>query len=143
MATPLKRNLKFNESLLECGVCLEVPSSSPIYQCRNGHLYCKECHPKLQECPVCRQGRFQLGNVRCLIAQKILENSKETHNHDQKTSEPSKRPIPNIPAAPSRRPGTVSGPPNQFPTASRNLYCGMCGKNLCFLNFKNYDFADG
>ena len=78
MAATSKSSLKFNASLLECVVCLEVPSSNPIFQCRNGHLYCKECHPKLLECPLCRQGKLQLGNVKCLIAQKILENSKET-----------------------------------------------------------------
>ena len=70
-------------SLLECVVCLEVPSSNPIFQCRNGHHYCKECHPKLlcfmissklHECPLCQQER----DVKCLIAQKVLENSKET-----------------------------------------------------------------
>merc|ERR1712141_289198 len=116
MAATLKRNLKFNESLLECTVCLEVPSSNPIYQCKNGHLYCKECHSKLQECPVCRQGKSQLGNVRCLIVQKILENSKENDNAVQKTSKPSpinmapvhvgtprpapRRPLTNLEAAP-------------------------------------------
>ena len=70
---PASDELKVNKSLLECNVCLEVPSSNPIYQCRNGHLFCKECHSKLQECPVCRQGKKQLGNVICLIAQKILD----------------------------------------------------------------------
>ena len=70
---PASDELKVNKSLLECNVCLEVPSSNPIYQCRNGHLFCKKCHSKLQECPVCRQGKSQLGNVICLIAQKILD----------------------------------------------------------------------
>ena len=68
-------DLKFNESILdrkdlECNVCLEVPSSNPIYQCKNGHLFCKKCHQKIIECPVCQQGKLQLGNVTCLIAQK-------------------------------------------------------------------------
>ena len=70
---PASEERKFNESLLECTVCLEVPSSNPIYQCRNGHLYCKECHPKLQECSVCQEGKDQLGKIICLLAQKLLE----------------------------------------------------------------------
>ena len=70
---PASDELKVNKSLLECNVCLEVPSSNPIYQCRNGHLYCKECHPKLQECSVCQEGKDQLGKIICLLAQKLLE----------------------------------------------------------------------
>ena len=130
MAATSKRSLKFNASLLECVVCLEVPSSNPIFQCRNGHLYCKECHPKLLECPLCRQGRLQLGNVKCLIAQKILEYSKETDSAVKKTSEPprgvrqnSSRPQPNQEAfhAPNRRPYTGTAPTSR-------MYCGICGR---------------
>ena len=39
---------------MECPVCMEVPRSAPIYQCRNGHLLCKKCQPKVQACPICR-----------------------------------------------------------------------------------------
>ena len=129
MAATLKRNLKFNESLLECTVCLEVPSSNPIYQCRNGHLFCKECHSKLQECPVCRQGKSQLGTVRCLIAQKILENSKETDNAVQKTSnvqQPS--PINMAPVHVGIRLPAPRRPLTNLEAAPRNSYCGICGK---------------
>jgi hypothetical protein len=31
---------------LECPVCYSVPSNSPIYQCHNGHLICKDCHAR-------------------------------------------------------------------------------------------------
>ena len=127
MAATSKRNLKFNELLLECNVCLEVPSSNPIFQCRNGHLYCKECHPKLHECPLCRQGRGQLGNVKCLIAQKILEISKETDSAVKKTwvRQNPGRPQPNqaIFHAPNRRPDTGTG---MAPTS--RMYCGICGR---------------
>ena len=44
----------FNE-LLECPVCFETIDSIPIYQCGNGHVVCKNCHPKLETCPICRQ----------------------------------------------------------------------------------------
>ena len=39
---------------LECPVCLAVPRSTPIYQCGNGHLLCKDCKPRLSECPICK-----------------------------------------------------------------------------------------
>ena len=38
---------------LECPVCQVIPKSVPIYQCKAGHIHCKECHPRLQNCPVC------------------------------------------------------------------------------------------
>ena len=39
---------------LECPVCWSVPKSTPIYQCGNGHLLCKDCKPRLSECPICK-----------------------------------------------------------------------------------------
>ena len=54
----------------ECNVCLEVPKSSPIFQCQEGHILCNDCHPKLSQCPVCRTGN--LGSIKNLTAQKIL-----------------------------------------------------------------------
>lgn len=55
---------------LECPVCLEVPKSSPVYQCQaNGHVVCRACIPHLKEvCPVCRQRGF----TRCLSAEKLI-----------------------------------------------------------------------
>ena len=43
------------KDLLECPLCFETIDSVPIYQCRNGHVVCKNCHPKLETCPICRQ----------------------------------------------------------------------------------------
>ena len=48
-------NLEDFKDLLECPVCFETIDSIPIYQCRNGHVVCKNCHPKLETCPICRQ----------------------------------------------------------------------------------------
>ena len=48
---------KFEEyikSLLECPVCIESIKSAPIHQCTNGHLVCKDCITKLDNCPICR-----------------------------------------------------------------------------------------
>ena len=59
----------FEESLI-CTVCLDVPSSSPIYQCENGHLLCKNCWPKLNRCPSCQK---RLTSNRNLLAEQMLE----------------------------------------------------------------------
>ena len=54
---------------LECPVCLSVPKMGPIYQCRNGHLLCKECHPKLKCCPLCQ---IPLEKLRNLLSEQIV-----------------------------------------------------------------------
>ena len=56
-------------SILQCPVCLEVPTSPPIYRCDNGHILCKECKVKLSNCPECR---IKLGDKRCLTSEKIV-----------------------------------------------------------------------
>ena len=40
--------------LLECPVCNETIKSVPIYQCANGHVTCKDCIEKMNNCPICR-----------------------------------------------------------------------------------------
>jgi hypothetical protein len=62
--------LKELESFLECNVCLYVPYSSPIYQCDNGHLLCKECYKKLSYCPCCRA---LLSKIRNRFAEKVQD----------------------------------------------------------------------
>ena len=54
---------------LECPVCLKTPRTTPIYQCEQGHIHCKTCHPRLPNCPVCRG---PIGNTRSLVAEKII-----------------------------------------------------------------------
>ena len=56
---------------LECPVCMEVPTSLPIYQCLKGHIICNSCYPKLYNCPVCRISLTP--QVRALLAEKILQ----------------------------------------------------------------------
>ena len=41
------------EDLLECPVCFQTIDSAPIYQCLYGHIVCKDCHPNLENCPIC------------------------------------------------------------------------------------------
>ena len=54
---------------IQCPVCFKVPRSTPIYQCSEGHIHCKSCHPKLQSCPVCRA---EIGNIRNLMLERII-----------------------------------------------------------------------
>ena len=51
----LERQVAALESELECPVCLEVATTSPIYKCADDHLICKECRPKVKRCPQCRE----------------------------------------------------------------------------------------
>ena len=55
---------------LQCPICLKLPESTPIYQCKSGHLICKDCAPKLNHCGVCRV-RLQ-PSIRSLIAEKMF-----------------------------------------------------------------------
>lgn len=55
---------------LECPVCLIVPKMGPIYQCRNGHLLCRDCHPKMKRCPLCQIGLEK--NLRNLLSEQLV-----------------------------------------------------------------------
>jgi hypothetical protein len=59
------------KDLLKCPVCFETIDSVPIYQCRNGHVVCKNCHPKLETCPICRQ--LHNGPIRNLKLEEMVE----------------------------------------------------------------------
>ena len=45
---------EYLRELLECPVCMETIKSVPVYQCTNGHVICKDCIEKLNNCPICR-----------------------------------------------------------------------------------------
>ena len=49
--------------LLECPVCFEVTRTGPVFNCRNGHLICSACKPKVKSCPVCRSADLDCRNV--------------------------------------------------------------------------------
>ena len=56
-ATTYQNSSDFEEyirDLLECPVCMETIKSVPVYQCANGHVICKDCIEKLNNCPICR-----------------------------------------------------------------------------------------
>jgi len=61
------------QDILECPICLELPDK-PVYQCKNGHLICRACYPKVKICPVCRENLDSNKPLRNLVAEKFLEN---------------------------------------------------------------------
>ena len=64
---------------LECPVCLEVPETTPIFQCSKDHIHCNSCHPKLNHCPICRSPILM--DSRNLLAEKIHEKLLQTCRH--------------------------------------------------------------
>ena len=71
---PVKLSKDDLKDILECPVCWTIPFEGPIYQCENGHIVCKDCHPKLKDCPQCRSRNICL-SIRALHLEKILERS--------------------------------------------------------------------
>ena len=45
---------EYIRDLLECPSCVKTIKSVPVYQCANGHVICKDCIEKLNNCPICR-----------------------------------------------------------------------------------------
>ena len=65
----IKKYLHFNKDILECPVCYATIKQTPIYQCRNGHVVCENCRPRLTTCPTCRDEPIylnEIGNLRKL-----------------------------------------------------------------------------
>ena len=61
---------EYIRDLLECPVCTETIKSVPVYQCANGHVICKICIEKLNNCPICRNDSAL---VRSLKLENIIE----------------------------------------------------------------------
>ena len=65
---------KFEEyikNLLTCPICIATIESAPIHQCTNGHVVCKDCITKLENCPICRNDSKLARN---LILEHIIGN---------------------------------------------------------------------
>jgi hypothetical protein len=41
--------------IIECPICTNIPINGRYHQCKNGHVCCLMCKPKLQQCPSCRE----------------------------------------------------------------------------------------
>ena len=62
---------KYVKDLLQCPVCIDSIKTTPIHQCANGHVICKDCIPKLNNCPICRNDSTLSRN---LMIEQIIEN---------------------------------------------------------------------
>ena len=76
---------------MECPVCMETIKSVPVYQCTNGHVICKDCIEKLNNCPICRNDSTLNRNLKIEnIVQKLegiqpeKKGSMTTTTHHQK-----------------------------------------------------------
>ena len=68
------------EEGVRCPVCLEVPSSSPVYACSRGHLLCSTCYRgHYSTCPCCRTRMFS--NI-SLLASIVIENVERACKYD-------------------------------------------------------------
>ena len=58
----------------ECPVCFEL-LFPPVLQCKNGHLLCKNCVTRNDNCPTCQVSMFRdvIGQIRNLEVEKIVE----------------------------------------------------------------------
>ena len=67
----------YYKDLFECPICFETIDSVPIYQCQNGHVVCKSCHPKLKTCSICRVDIIKKANrdgpIRNLKLEEMVE----------------------------------------------------------------------
>jgi len=63
---------------IECPVCLEVPTSGPVFCCPNGHLVCSKC--KDTYCPTCRSKMF---SGKSLLAVTVIENIDHKCKNDE------------------------------------------------------------
>lgn len=67
----------FAQEELHCIVCFDLPSGGEVFQCKNGHLLCKECHGRVVEgdkaqCPACRARLSRERPVRNRFAEDVL-----------------------------------------------------------------------
>ena len=60
------------EDRVKCPVCLEMPSSGPIFTCPRGHCICKSCFQGINSsCPVCRTK--MVNKATSLLAVTVIE----------------------------------------------------------------------
>ena len=108
-ATTYQNSSDFEEhirDLLECPVCTETIKSVPVYQCANGHVICKDCIKKLNNCPICRNDSAP---ARSLQLEKIVQRLEGV----QPENEGSTTPKPNLQKwgkGSARSYGTINAP---------------------------------
>ena len=107
---------EYLRDLLECPVCMETIKSVPVYQCTNGHVICKVCIEKLNNCPICRNDSAL---VRSLKLENIVQRLHPFHPENMRpaTAKPN---LHKWGQGSVRMYGTIQGP-NQEPRIEPNL----------------------
>ena len=68
------------EERLRCPVCLEVPTTGPVYNCLYGHSVCSSCYTGYNsDCPQCR---VKMYNITSLLAATVIDNIDHTCQHE-------------------------------------------------------------
>ena len=99
---------EYFKDLLECPVCIETISSTPNFQCLNGHIVCKYCHPKLETCPICRDASLYETPCRNLKLEEIVKRFQLSHSETAKMTSDSIQIDAIVPKTPNvRRAGFV------------------------------------
>jgi hypothetical protein len=64
-------------SLLECPICFDSMLSQRIHQCRNGHIICDQCRPKVLNkcCPSCKLPIGDADVSRNLLIEQLIEQT--------------------------------------------------------------------
>ena len=78
---------EYIRDLLECPICTDTIKSVPVYQCTNGHVICKDCIEKLNNCPICRNDSSL---VRSLKLENIVQRLEgiQPENKEPTTAKP-------------------------------------------------------
>ena len=74
--------------LLECPVCLDTIKTVPVYQCTNGHVICKDCIVKLDNCPICRNDSLLVRSLKLEEIVQRLEGGCQPKNEEPTTANP-------------------------------------------------------
>ena len=89
---------KYVKGLVQCTVCIKLIETTPIHQCTDGHVICKNCIPKLNNvrvrdplffhfrkvCPTCKNYSTLSRN---LIIEQVIEKLDEIQPENQELIE--------------------------------------------------------
>ena len=88
MATSKSKEFEeYVKGLLECPGCSESIKLAPMHQCTNGHVICKNCITRLEDCPICENNSTIARN---LVFEQIIGNFSASELANEEPSEKNK-----------------------------------------------------
>lgn len=117
---------EYVRDLLECPVCMDTIKSVPIYQCSNGHLICKDCIEKLNNCPICRNDSPLVRNLKL---ENIVQRLDGIHPENEGTTTVK----PNLQKwgkGSVRVYGTINGPNSNRQVNNRDVEAALQGERV-------------